>query len=224
MSVLGVVPVAGKGSRWGGYYKELLPTADGEWFLDRTINSMKAAGADKICVVTSVEKITTHVTHIKQKYDGVFYVIQQGDNDIWSAMKESLLFAGDYNLFAMPDTYFPKDTFSNAIDEFNEDFQADFYLGIHETNHPERFGVIINDAVENKSTALPKGVTYTAWGTLLWTRQVAEFWMEHPPESYTGAINAAMAKFRWGTFPMAYYLDMARWEDYGNFIKEMRWE
>ncbi|MCK5609464.1 hypothetical protein KAR91_46755 [Candidatus Pacearchaeota archaeon] len=222
MSVLGVIPVAGKGSRWGGYYKELLPTGDGEWFLDRTISSMKEAGADKICVVTTIEKMTTHATHIKEKYDGVFYVIQREHTDIWGAMKESLPFATSINLFAMPDTYFPKDTFSDAVDDFNEDFQIDFYLGMHETNHPERFGVIVNDVIKNKSTTLPKGATYTAWGTLLWTRQVAEFWMARPPSSYTDAINAAMAEFRWGTFPMAYYLDMARWEDYGNFIRKIK--
>ncbi len=215
MSVLGVIPAAGKGSRWGGYYKELLPTGKGEWFLDRTISSMKEAGADKICVVTTVEKMTTHATHIRQKYDGVFYVIQRENEDIWSAMKESLLFAEDFNLFAMPDTYFPRDVFSKrAFDTF-----VDFYLGVHETNHPERFGVIINDAVENKSTTLPTEVTYSAWGTLLWTKQVAKFWMEHPPSSYTGAINAAMAEFRWGTFKMEYYYDIARWEDYESFIR-----
>lgn len=222
MSITGVIPVAGKGSRWGGYYKELLPTGKDEWFLDRTISSMKEAGADKICVVTAIEKMTTHATHIKEKYDGVFYVIQRESTDIWGAMKESLPFATLINLFAMPDTYFPKDTFSDAVDDFNENFETDFYLGIHETYNPERFGVIVNDVVKNKSTTLPKDVAYPAWGTLLWTRRVAEFWMGRPQASYTDAINSAMAEFRWGLFEMEYYYDMARWEDYNDFIRQVR--
>lgn len=215
MSVLGIIPAAGRGSRWGGYFKELLPTGDKEWLLDRTIHSMKKAGASKICIVTSPEKITTHVTHIKKQHDGIFYVIQKGEDDIWSAVIEALPFSEDYNLFAMPDTYFPLDAFSNTL----FDTHIDFYLGVFTTKTPERFGVLIDDHIEDKSSTLPGETSYTAWGTLLWTRRVAEFWMEQSTKSYTDAINEAMDEFRWGTFQMEFYRDMAKWEDYASFIE-----
>jgi len=220
VNILGIVPVAGEGSRWGGYFKELLPCGNREWLLDRTIKSMKCGGAQKICVITSISKITTHISHIGEKNEGIFYVIQRGKNDIWSAIAESLPFAEDLNLFAMPDTYFPILTFDRSFVIHKNGKLVDFHIGTLETKNPERFGVIIDGKIVNKSKDLPRGRIYSAWGTLVWTRKVAEFWLENSPQSYTDAINSAMDKFNWKSYRMEYYYDMAEWKDYRRFIED----
>jgi len=217
MEILGVVPVAGKGSRWGGYFKELLPVGNGEWLLDRTIGAMMKGGANKICVITTPEKISTHIAHINSKYSGIFYVTQKEKKDIWGAMKESLIFAGELNLFAMPDTYFPSELFVRQFRKTTYGRKPQFFIGVHKTTMPERFGVLLENKVVNKQK-LSDG-TYDAWGTLVWTKEVAKFWIENPPETYTEAINSAMKEFEWETFAMEYYKDMATWKDYTEFIK-----
>jgi len=215
--ILGVIPVAGKGSRWGGYYKELLPCGKGEWLLDRTIKAMKIGGAHRICVVTSQEKIATHVAHITEKYDDVFYVIQKGTNDIYSAMEASFPYAGSINYFAMPDTYFDKFAFTAPSFTANE-----FYLGTFYTDKPERFGTIRGERVLNKrpSPSTEKGKFYEAWGAMVWSDKVSRLWKNSSPSNYTDAINSAMQFFGYTTFPLHDYKDMATWDDYTEFIKD----
>jgi hypothetical protein len=217
MSVLGVIPVAGKGSRWGGYYKELLPSGNREWLLDRTIKSMKVGGADKICIVTNQSKISTHVSHINSKYENIFYVIQKEKKDIWGAMLASLSYSEDINLFAMPDTYFPINCFDREYS-----LNKDFWIGTHKTKFPERFGILLEDKVINKSKSLPKNREYMAWGSLVWSSSVSLFWMQEQPDTYTQAINMALSRFDYGTFDMGYYNDMATWEDYQIFLNNRK--
>ena len=56
MSILGIVPSAGEGTRWGGYFKELLPIGY-DTLLDRSISAMFAGGADKIVIVSKPDKL-----------------------------------------------------------------------------------------------------------------------------------------------------------------------
>lgn len=214
MSILGVLPAAGQGSRWGGYYKELLPCGDGDWLIDHIIDTMTYGGADEILVVTNTEKISTHATHLRSKFFlPLTYIIQQGKNDIYSAIDTTLPLAKDLNYFAMPDTYIDHNTFKS-------DFSyADFYLGVFTTDMPERFGVVVDGQVINKSDELEKGKLYDAWGVLVWTKDVAEFWLNVQPENYTDAINKAIEVFTWDIFPMSYYYDMATWNDYRRFLE-----
>ena len=115
MEILGVVPAAGKGSRWGGFYKELLPVANRSWMINETIRAMKVGGANKICVITNKDKISTHAQHLDKKFRNIFYVLQEGENDIYSAMKSSLMYAEDLNYFSMPDTYIELGSFKKEF-------------------------------------------------------------------------------------------------------------
>lgn len=213
MTTLGVIPAAGKGSRWGGFYKELLPCGEGNWLIDNTINTMIYGGADKILVITTPEKVSTHATHLDGKFQKeLFFALQFGKNDIYSAIETSLPHAGDINYFAMPDTYIDYNTFAVNLN------WADLYLGTFLTDTPERFGVIHEGRVVNKEHLTDKS-TYEAWGVLIWTKNVADFWLHINPKDYTDAINKAMEIFTWDRFPLAYYYDMASWKDYRRLLE-----
>lgn len=214
MSILGVIPAAGKGSRWGGYYKELLPVGNKKWMIDKTITTMFLGGAEDILVVSNKEKIHTHVQHLeKYGFHRLWYTIQREDKDIYGAIYESLSLAGEYNLFAMPDTFIPDNTFVR-------EFTKDFYLGIFKTDKPERFGVLTDSGdVVNKDASL-KGV-HDAWGTIVWSKEVAEFWKNLDIDTYTTAINLAISTFGLNTFQMDYYFDLATWGDYASLLRRL---
>src|ERR1700761_5152739 len=100
--MLGIVPCAGEGSRWGGMAKELVPIGPNRWLIDHALDAMRLAGVDRICIVASPPKIHMLVDHFrkgKYRHYRLFYVIQRERNELWEAMKESLAFAEDLNLF-----------------------------------------------------------------------------------------------------------------------------
>jgi hypothetical protein len=217
MSVLGVIPAAGEGSRWGGYLKEFLPIDRHRKVIDTTLQSMHLGGVENFLVVTNNEKIAIHSKYLSKHYENVSYVLQAWKMDIWGAMLTSLPFAKDYNLFAFPDTIFDRNAF-----DFNYKNKGHFYLGMHMTDMPERFGVLYNDAIVNKSTILPDD-EYQAWGAMIWTKKVAKFWLdyqyEYGIENYTDAMNIAIDEFGYEDFNLGKYTDFASWTDYQKFIK-----
>jgi len=212
MSVVGVIPAGGSGKRWGGFQKMLLPIAKGEFLIDRTIKAMVNGGAEKIVVVPNAENISLLSNHLK-RYANVALVMDTKMTGIYSGMEASFPFAGDRNLFAMPDTVFPTDVFGRFL-------ETDFMLGTHTTNMPERFGVIFNGKVVDKQK-LGSG-EFDAWGVLEWSRTCVEYWQDQQPKDYTHAINLAIGKFGLHTFPMEYYYDLASFEDYHKLIRKAR--
>lgn len=209
MHCLGVIPAAGEGSRWGGYYKELLPCGDGEWLIDRTIEAMRRGGADAVLVVASHEKLPVLAGHLRRPALPLYFAIQRGDNDIWSAIEESFGFPATRFLFAMPDTYYPVDAFEAAG-------RGPFALGLHDTRRPERFGVLVGGQVANKQ-AMEPGV-YRAWGLLAWSSTAVQHWQRTKPADYTDAINGAIAEFGLQHWPLDYYYDMASFADYQEWL------
>jgi len=214
MSILGVVPAAGKGTRWGGYYKEFLPCYDNAWLIDRTITNMILGGANEVLVVTNTEKISAHSVHLQEKFDTeLLFALQSGKRDIYSAVETSLHHARDTNLFAMPDTYIQQDVFAR-------DFKLDFYLGTFTTLTPERFGVLHEGKILDKNLDLPQDRAYEAWGVIVWSKDVAEYWLASKVKSLPDAINRAMNVFEWDTFHLDYYYDISTWEEYKKFMCE----
>ena len=207
---LGLVPAAGTGSRWGGFYKELLPCGNGEWLLDRTLQVLKRGNADAALIVTSQDKLPALSRHLADPPLPLYFAIQRGHNDIWSAIEESFAIRADLTLFAMPDTYLPLDAFGNSG-------HGHFGMGTFETNRPDRFGVLYNGRVVNKQQ-LPDGF-YNAWGVLSWSGACVDFWRRHPPGGYTDAINLALGRYDPQLWQLAYYHDMASWADYTAFVR-----
>lgn len=215
--MLGVLPCAGEGIRWGKITKELIPIGDNRWLVDNAIESMKYAGVDKICIVTLTSKIQILVEHFKkEKYSDceIFYVIQKKENSMWEAIKESFPYAEDTTLFAMTDTLFNVYSFSNFI---SANSQASFALGTFETQIPERFGVLIEGKFHDKPINCAAG-NYLAWGTMIWSKSVVQEWLQQNPSDYTDAINIAINKFGLHMFPLDYYYDFASWSDYEIWI------
>ena len=212
MHILGVIPAAGKGSRWGGYLKELLPCGDGEFLLGRTVKAMVNGGADAVLIVTRPEKVAAHMGHMAGYTDvPVYYAMQQGNNDIWSAIQESFGFPADRYYFAMPDTYFTPASFY-----WHGEATENFVLGVFKTTRPERFGVFHNGRIVNKSEKLHG--EHTAWGNLAWSADVVRTWQMEQPEDYTRAINIAMQTYSYGLVSLDEYHDMATAGDYFNFM------
>lgn len=221
MYTVGVIPAAGNGSRWGndhvtgGIFKEMLPISVDQFdicytLLDHTARAMWMGGANALVIVTNKAKVSTFARHLPW-FDKTptYYTIQRGDRDMWSAMIEACEFPADRYLFAMPDTLYPIDAFAKAP-------AADFTLGLFETDKPERFGVLHEDRVHNKSGRFLGKLP--AWGLLTWSAACVEFWRENEPPDYTAAINAAIDRFGLHTWPLAYYRDMATFEDYQEAV------
>lgn len=215
--ITGVIPAAGKGSRWGGYFKELLPLTSRRWLLNEAIYNMYNANASRVVVVTRHDKVATHAYHLVGM-ENIIYTIQEDNLDIYGAMKASYVVKGKYNLFQMPDTYVPPSIFTRMLEPDKTNDIVPFQIGVHRTRNPERFGIIHDGEVINKDIRLNNGDEYMAWGTLFWTDDVIKYWIDLDVKTYTQAIQTAMDKFKWRTLEMEYYYDMASFADYSRFL------
>lgn len=212
MYKLGVIPAGGKGERWGGYLKEMLPINRGDWFIDHSIKAMTYYGdADAILIITNPVKVGSLANHLTGKHGvPIYYAVEDKGLDIWGGIEECFAYPADRYLFAMPDTYYPLSAFLYLP-------EGDFLMGTFKTNKPERFGVISNGHVVNKK-AQPPG-EYKAWGTLVWSAACVELWRERKPATYTEAINMALDLYGIMSYEMDYYFDMATFEDYREFLR-----
>lgn len=212
--ILGLIPAAGNGNRWGGFSKEMLPVKEGCWLIDHTAQAMLNGGAEAVVVVASEAKIGFLARHLATRSDGtpLFFAVQRGNQDMWSAIQEGLGFPAERWLFAMPDTYYPRDAFENIPD-------APFGMGIFDTHRPERFGTLRDGQVINKQGRSDRG-PYSAWGLLTWDASCVEAWERQglTLSTYTDAINLAIARYGLHTWPLAYYHDFARLEDYEQWL------
>jgi len=215
MNILGIVPAAGQGMRWGGYTKEFLPQGD-YTLIDRTITAMKAGGANRIAVVSTPDKLAIHGKHLSSRHLGVFLLVQHQLPELFGAIFEALPYSLDYNYFAMPDTVYPINAFMNR-----DWSHADIHLGLFETDKPERFGVMQRSKIIDKCGDL-KGGKFYAWGVLVWSKKVSNYWYRNSFTDYTDALNRTLENFVWDTFPLKYYYDMATWSDYKEFIQNAK--
>jgi len=208
--ILGIVPAGGKAKRFDGCLKEMLPCGKDQLMIDRTISAFNLGGADKVLVLTTAEKIGIHAAHLGAGYD---YRI--GRDTLWHSIMEAFAFKADWYLFAMPDTYYPMDVFDHS-----EMHRTDFNIGWFETMVPCRFGVLMDGEILEKPK-LGTGI-YRAWGTLCWTNKVVDLWLNNLDKinEHTDAFNLAIKEFGYQDYKMAYYHDMATWEDYSAFIAE----
>lgn len=206
--VLGIVPAAGKATRFGGTIKEMLPIGD-QTLIQRVMKQMSGAGVTRFLVVTNWIKGSVHEEHLKRWRAS--YVMQKKP-EIWGAVQESFLYTAERNLFVMPDTCL----------EGLRLLDADLVLGCFETFTPERFGVILNGRVVDKQPMSLKPWPYLAWGALQWSKPVMEFWAAGKFESLPEALTAAMQEFGYRTYLLSEYHDMATFQDYQELICGLR--
>jgi NDP-sugar pyrophosphorylase family protein len=204
--IVGIIPAAGKASRFHGVYKELLPIGDGKVLIEHTIDHMVEAGAERVYIITSIDKVRAHQRVIHKDVD---FILQAENNDIWSAIKTALPMMGDVNLVAFPDCYISKNPFS---------LDGDFGLGLFDTRRSERFGVLTEDGtIVNKQSFPDK---QRAWGTIQFHRSIGEYWMAHEPADYTDALNQALriAKTPIHT-NIRFYMDVSNFKEYFHLLQ-----
>jgi hypothetical protein len=113
----------------------------------------------------------------------------------------------------MPDTVIPWNCFYRP-------YFSDFSLGVFECANPQRFGVIRgNQIVDKQEGAIP----CQAWGVLVWSSNVVNFWKRHLDEieTHTQAFNMAMNEFGFDTFPLDYYYDCGDFESYKEVLNHV---
>jgi dTDP-glucose pyrophosphorylase len=216
-SRVGIILAAGSAQRWGGVVKELMPTGDQEWIIDSSIQALVNVGVDRIILVSSPEKISTHARHFtKKRYGSVrFMYVVAPPGEMWDSLLSALPFTGDVNFLTMADTIIPPDAFSTA------DVTKDFSLGTFRTQEPRRFSVVYNGRIFTK----PEDADgeYAAWGTVVFSQNAAEFWQTNEFEHYDRAFNMAIGRYGLHTYQMAYCHDIAnffRLLDYIHWRKE----
>jgi UTP-glucose-1-phosphate uridylyltransferase len=182
MSVVGVIPVAGKAERMDGLPKFLLPTRDG-YLLDELVDRMLAGGAEQILIGASADNRA-----ILERYappEALVYTVNSRN------MSETVLAArrwcGNANvIFGMPDTYFtPKFIYAAMVENLDK-FTAMAACWKVRDDQIGKLGMVridqkfldkgftsqtpvIGDVIDKPSKA-----TYQhAWGALAWK---PEFW------------------------------------------------
>jgi hypothetical protein len=215
MSTVAILPCAGKAERWGGLLKELLPAGPGYAMIDRTMAAFMEAKASAVHVVASIEKLGPISAHISSRWQGAFYSVQSDPRDLWGAVRQGIRLGGDRYLFAMPDTIYP-------VGSFTKDPGADLVLGLFPTDHGDRFGVVTNNLIMDKSAAF-RGMSCWAWGVLMWSPRVAEWWIERDKRisSFPAALSAAMRQFGWTPVKLPYYHDICDFPAYADAIKNV---
>jgi len=212
MTKLGIIPAAGKGKRFGGLYKELLPCSADETLLSRAVDTLEMIPVDTTLVISSHYKINAHCAALNNR--NVKYAIQRSyERDAWDAIVESFDVAGEWNYYIMPDTWI----MSGIIKEPAHDFT----LGLFNTWKPERFGVLDDGEIVDKSTTFSG--ERQAWGILIWSRRVVDFWrgLDGNIETHTQAFNMAMREFGYNVFEIPVYKDIASFEDYKELLKHV---
>lgn len=211
MTRLGIIPAAGQAVRIGGVPKELMPLSDTNTLLTHAVESLECIPCDRIMVITNQVKLPQHAKMLQDHRVG--FALQHGTLDAWSAIVETFPYAGDWNYYMMPDTYQPKG--------FVPDYEHEINFGVFTTVHPERFGVLFDGEIYDKAESL-KGSLQYAWGAVIWSRKVVEFWKTQDITGHTQAFNLAMKEFGYGTYPIPYYFDIAGMEDYRRLLEHVR--
>lgn len=213
MDRLGILPAAGVSERFHGLMKEFLPVKDGVRVMDFSMRAVTAV-CSRVLIVSNHQKIQQHIAYIPES-PHVFYSIQRDKLGLWGAVVKSFAMAADKNFFAMPDTIIPIDCFKG------KEFRKDFYLGLFETELPQRFGVLQSGKIVDKDDSLSG--KHQAWGVLVWSRRVVQHWIKNfkEIENFTQAINMAMDHFGYETFDLAAYADMASFDDYMEVLRHV---
>jgi glucose-1-phosphate thymidylyltransferase len=189
--LVGLVPAAGRGLRLGlPYPKELYPIIQDNRYkpvAQHVVESMVAA---------SVRHVVFVINETKHQLIGYFgsgkrfgcelsYVFQEADTVGTTAsggLAEALdagyhLTRGKSVLFGMADTILqPVDAFRAAFAERHE--AADLVLGLFETEHPEKFGMVEvgADGRVHRVIDKPKETHLRwMWGFILWRSRFTEF-------------------------------------------------
>lgn len=219
-----IIPSAGRATRFGGTLKELLPLNATDTSLKRAIdNAVIGMDADEIVLVTNKDKIWEHTNYVGTHIGfhlPIQFVPQVYNRDLLGAILTGITPYKDGGM-VMADTVTMVD--AHAI-------TAPLSFGVFATWQPERFSVLWDNSIvtkqefydceENQRYDLP---AFKAWGVVLWSKEVAAYWVQHSDEyeHYDDMFRDAMYFFGYATFDLPYYYDIGTFEAYLAYLKEI---
>lgn len=201
---LGIIPAGGSAFRFGGVLKELLPVANHVTAMSRLAEEL--CFCSRTVVLTTRDKMPSHA-HALRDFPNVVY--EMSGKTMWESIVGTFDYGANRNYLGMPDT-----VFSNG---FDIGFLAPLVLGTFVTEMPERFGVISDNGIIDKRN-LP-GLQHIAWGTIMWRREVTEFWKDGKYSELADALSSAMGHFGYNRVEMDSYHDFASMRDYSDWIR-----
>lgn len=211
--MLAVIPAAGKASRFGGIYKELLPVGPGKYLLSAAIERAKGLGAEHAIVVSRPHKAEVHSSFLGENPPAIptRIVLQTDNNDLWGAIRTTL-YHRERSVLVMPDTVFAATSTPP---------RSPISFGVFRTHQPERYSVLKNGTIYTKDQHL-KG-PHWAWGVVCWSSEVAEYWLsserkDGPYSSYDEAFRRGIQEFGAGGFELEWYEDLGTWASYQRFV------
>ncbi len=208
MSLVGLIPAAGKGTRLHPlpFSKELYPigyhpvVVDGEKKLrpkvvsQYLVNHMQRMGVEKIIITLGPGKSDIMDYYGSGKTTGVpiVYNFQSVARGMPYALDLSYpwLKKDDVIVFGMSDTIIePENAFLDLKNFFNKQ-TPDLLLGLFPTNNPKKFGMVDFQANGTVKTTIDKpqnSILTHMWGCCLWNYNFAEFMHEflkkHEPQN-----------------------------------------
>lgn len=208
-----IIPAAGKAERFGGVLKECLPinTALQSSLIHTLYNADCVDTSVEIVITTLPEKAKEHMTLCAQfGFSDVYFRLLHHEHDLWGSIQSGIDYEKDGGVL-LPDTITNwKDTIP----------QGDLIFGVFETTTPERFSVIANNVIYTKKKGSLFRKTYNAWGVVLWSREVAQYWKQLEIDHYDTAFNLAIQRFGYNTFHLDYYYDLGTFEAYTQYLKK----
>ncbi len=214
--MLTIVPAGGRAERFDGIYKELLPIGKSEFLLSDAIRRGHELGSERALVISNAEKLPTHARFLARHaagYDVNLVVRAEADDHLWAALRRQIP-VSDACLLVLPDTTWSTRAAIPA--------GVDLAFGTFDTDEPHRFSLVHDGRILTK----PQGLsgTWSAWGCVYWSAEVARFWEREQRRSgeyaeYDRAFEAAMREFTWGTFPIEDYCDLGHWDAYVDYLR-----
>lgn len=210
-----IIPAAGKATRFHGLPKELLPTDMHECGLSRAVRLAKELDGTPV-VVTNRDKQVMHerILRVAEYLNDCVFVKQETMDELWGAIRLGLERDCPGGL-VLPDTV----TSIAATPRHSPAGAAVIQFGTFETTTPERYSVVPNAtpfAIFTKAN-LPAG-SYRAWGMVLWSAHVTNFFLDNTFDHYDRAFEAAARTFGHATFPLSYYYDLGSFASYLSFL------
>lgn len=224
MNKIGIIPVGGLATRFGGALKELLPVVRTSLIIDYSVTAMLLAKVDYIYFILSPKRWEIIPQIMKEHYPDhsryFMYIPQPEPDGLWDAISRTPYSDNTQYLFAMPDTVISHHSFAHFREEI---YPLDFGMGLFETSKPENFGAVIKNRIYDKDDTLV-GTTQTAWGCVAFSSKLYSIILKEfsPKTDYNVVFNCGIDMFGAENWQLPYYYDIASLEAYKDFLKEWK--
>jgi dTDP-glucose pyrophosphorylase len=213
MSRVGIIPAGGKAIRWQGLPKECLPIGNGSTLLSNSIKTLHRLNCNPIVIVTTPEREQVQ-KYVLGDWGDVEYI--HDENGIYRTWIEACRqYPADEYAMMMPDTLLNMDTPPAPLDH-------ELLIGVFSTTEPERFGTLRDEGVVDKEPSDKE--SELAWGFLMWTKKVADFWLNNGFTTQSEALTAAAKRFPTTTSDLHFYYDIGSYEHYLAYLYRRHFE